>query len=325
MSPQKTPQSLYRFPESGFISNLPARWVPYAELARIDKPVACLYLYFPCIFGTLLAALISEPMISPTRLLLVNAILFIGSFWVRCAGCTWNDIVDQDLDRKVIRTQLRPMVRRAMPTSNAVIFTIFQVLTGLGMAWLTLPTRCLYYCVPSIILTGLYPYGKRFTHYPQLILGSVFSWGVIMAFPAFDVDLISSAEAIIAAGYLYFSCIAWTMSYDTIYAAQDVKDDLTAGIKSPVVRHQGYTRVLLAGAVFTQIALLCCTGIAMEASPVYFVSTCFGTALVLGTMVSRVDLNEPNDCIWWFKKGCFYTGAITSSGFIAEYVVRVNQ
>ncbi len=319
------PQAQYRPPESGFISYLPATWVPYAELSRIDKPVACLYLYFPCMFGTLLAASISEPTIRPHRVIRVNLIFLAGSFLVRCAGCTWNDIVDQDLDRHVSRTRLRPLARRALSTSNALVFTIFQVLIGLGLVWMVLPLPCLYYSFPSILLTGLYPYGKRFTHYPQIILGCVFSWGVVMAFPAFDIDLVSLPESMTAAGCLFLSCLAWTMSYDTIYAAQDIKDDVKAGIKSPAVRHQGHTRRLLVGAALIQVALLCCAGITAEATPVYFVSTCFGTALVLGTMVVKVDLDQPKDCIWWFKNGCFFTGCITASGFVGEYLVRIAR
>ena len=314
--------SQYKTPKKGFISYFPATWVPYAELARIDKPVACLYLYFPCIFGTTMAASISEPIISTNRLLIVNLVFLIGSFLVRCAGCTWNDIIDQDFDRKVSRTRLRPMARRAISTSNALIFLIVQVLIGLTLILALLPRLCLYYSIPSILSTGLYPYAKRFTHYPQLVLGCVFSWGVVMAFPAFDFDLWSSTKAMTAAGYLFLSCIAWTMSYDTIYAAQDIKDDVKAGIKSPVVRHQGQTRRLLITAILTQIALLCCTGVAIGATALYFISTCLATTLILGTMVKSVNLNDPKDCIWWFKKGCFYTGVTISSGFIGEYILR---
>ena len=317
------PQLKYKAPQTGFISHLPASWIPYAELARIDKPVACLYLYFPCIFGTTLAASISNPMIPPTRLLVANLIFLVGSFLVRCAGCTWNDIVDQEFDRKVSRTQLRPLARRAITTFNALFFTVAQVLIGLALVVLLLPLQCLYYSVPSILLTGLYPYGKRFTHYPQIILGCVFSWGVFMAFPAFDLDLLSSSEAMNASGCLFLSCIAWTMVYDTIYAAQDIKDDTKAGIMSPVVRHQDHTRKLLMGAAMIQTALLCCTGIVMEASSVYFVCTCFGTSLMLGAMIRRVRLSNPKDCLWWFKNGCFYTGTIVASGFVGEYMARI--
>ena len=276
-------------------------------------------------FGTLLAASISKPMIEPARLLIVNLIFLLGSFMVRCAGCTWNDIVDQDVDRKVSRTRLRPLARKAVTTSKAAAFTFIQTSIGLVLVWMLLPTLCLYYSIPSIFLTGLYPYGKRFTHYPQIILGSVFSWGVVMAFPAFNMDLTSSLQSLTAAGCLYLSCIAWTMSYDTIYAAQDIKDDVKAGIRSPVVRHQGYTRRLLIGAASIQITLLFCAGIAIEATTVYFASTCFGTALVLGTIVGRVDLSQPEDCIWWFKNGCLFTGCIIGIGFIGEYAIRINS
>ncbi len=313
----------YRAPKTGFLSYLPASFVPYAEISRIDKPIACLYLYFPCIFGTTLAASMSEPMTTPSHLLRVNFIFLLGSFLVRCAGCSWNDIIDQDFDRQVVRTRLRPMARKAIPTFNALVFTFTQVLIGLGIVILLLPIQCLYWSVPSILLTALYPYGKRFTYYPQFILGLVFSWGVIMAFPAFDDD--PSPRAVVAIGCLFLSCTAWTMVYDTIYAAQDIKDDVKAGIMSPIVRHQRYTRRLLMAAALVQIALLCCTGVAMEASLGFFVCTCLGATLMLGAMVRTVNLDDPKDCIWWFKKGCFYTGAVISSGFILEYVVRANM
>ena len=308
--------------KAGFTSHLPAGWVPYAELTRIDKPVACLYLYFPCIFGTTLAASISKPLISPTRFIIVNFIFLLGSLMVRCAGCTWNDIVDQDLDRKVSRTQRRPMARRAISTSSAFIFTVFQIMLGLGVLKLLLPRQCLYYSVPSILLTGLYPYGKRFTNYPQLILGCVFSWGVIMAFPAFDLDFPSSLDGRAAVTCLYLSCIAWTMVYDTIYAAQDMKDDLKVGIGSPVVRHREHTRRLIIAAALGQIVLLCFTGIAMNATWTYFGSTCLGTTLILGTMIRSVNLHDPKDCMSWFKNGCFITGATIASGFVIQYAVR---
>ena len=102
-----------------------------------------------------------------------------------------------------------------------------------------------------------------------------------MAFPAFDLDLHASAEVMTATACLFLSCCAWTMVYDTIYAAQDVKDDSRVGIRSSVVRHQNDTRKLLMGAASTQIALLCCTGVAVEANALYFISTCLGTTLIL--------------------------------------------
>ncbi|MCJ1433767.1 Para-hydroxybenzoate--polyprenyltransferase, mitochondrial precursor (PHB:polyprenyltransferase) [Xylographa pallens] len=323
-TPLETPLPSYEPPQNGILSRLPHVCIPYAELMRIDKPVAFLYLYFPCIFGTLLAAILSDPVIPLPRLLQINLILVLGCFLVRCAGCTWNDIVDQDIDRQVSRTRNRPLARQAISTPAALTFTLVQVLLGLGLVWLLLPLPCLYYSVPSMILTGLYPFAKRFTYYPQLVLGCVFSWGVILAFPAFDIDLYSNPQAMKAALSLYFSCIAWTMSYDTIYAAQDIKDDLRAAVKSPVVRHRGHTRRLLFGAILTQLALLPYTGVVMEATGIYFLGTCVGAGVILGREVSSVDLADPKDCLWWFNNGCLYTGVVISSGFGGEYLARIG-
>ncbi len=177
---------------------------------------------------------------------------------------------------------------------------------------------------PSVLLTGLYPFGKRFAHYPQIILGSVFSWGVIMAFPALEVDLWARSEKIMAAASLYMSCIAWTMSYDTIYAAQDIKDDLKVGVKSPVVRHQSQTRMLLFGAVLTQILLLICIGVVSHASGIYFLCTCVCASIVLRRETMSVDLTDPENCLWWFKKGCLYTGLVISGGFYWEYTMKID-
>ena len=300
-------------------SDTSPNWTPYAELARINKPAACLYLYLPCFFGTTLAASVSEKSISATQLIRVNLIFALGSFIVRCAGCTWNDIVDQGVDRNVSRTKLRPLARGAISIFNAVIFCIFQVLIGLWLVNLLLPRQCLYYSAPSIFLTWLYPYGKRFTNYPQFILGCVFAWGVIMAFPALGTDLFASTKSVISASCLYGSCIAWTMSYDTIYAAQDVKDDLKLGIGSPVVRHRENTRILLSAAASTQVMLLCGTGMAMEAGLIFFIGSCVGTAVALTTMINKVDLSDPKDCTWWFRKGSLLTGAAIGSGFLIEF------
>ena len=314
----------YQPPRSGFMSYLPSKWVPYAELMRVDKPVGALYLYFPCIFGTLLAGSLNPSTVPPIRLLTVNLIFLLGCFLVRCVGCTWNDIVDQDADRKVSRTRLRPMARGAVPTFHAVIFAVAQVLLGLILLWVLLPRRCLYYSCPSMLGTAIYPFGKRFTHYPQLILGCVFSWGVVMAFPALDLAVVlSTRQTSAAAACLFVSCVAWTLVYDTIYAAQDFRDDIKAGIKSPVVRHQGSTCWLLLGAVLAQVLLLCGTGTAMAATSSYFLCTCVGTALIQGTMVSKVDLGDPKDCIWWFRNGCFMAGATIFGGFFVEYVSRI--
>ena len=112
------------------------------------------------------------------------------------------------------------------------------------------------------------------------------------------------------------------MLYDTIYAAQDVEDDAKLGVGSPVVKHRGGTRTLLKVLALAQIALLVCAGVAFEASALYFVCTCLGTSLVLAKTVNLVDLEDPKDCTWWFKKGPLYAAVCIGGGFLAEYVLR---
>ncbi|KAL8708832.1 MAG: hypothetical protein Q9225_007539 [Loekoesia sp. 1 TL-2023] len=323
----KIQASTYKAPQTGLLCHFPPSWVPYAQLIRIDKPLAILYLYFPCLFGTCMAASISDPIVPPQRLMSTNLVFILGCFLVRSAGCAWNDIIDQDIDRKVSRTRNRPLARRAISTAAALTFTVVQVVIGLGLIVLLLPFPCLYYSVPSTFLTALYPFAKRFTYYPQLILGCVFSWGVIIAFPALQIDLVASSDpkALRAALLLYLSCIAWTMSYDTIYSAQDIKDDLNAAVKSPVVKHRDNTRLVLWTATGTQIILLIATGFTIDATGVPFQGMCLCTAVLLGREITSVDLGDPKDCLWWFRNGCIYTGLVIGSGFVAEYIVRLKS
>ena len=321
---QQKPNEERQEQQSRILSYLPTPCVPYAELVRLDKPLACLYLYFPCAFGTLLVASMATRQILPLHLARTNLMFFVGCFLVRCAGCSWNDIVDQDLDRLTTRTRHRPLARRALSTSSALIFALIQVILGYMLVYALMPRSCLYFSIPSAILTALYPFGKRFTHYPQLILGCVGSWGVIMAFPALGLDLLSEPEFWLPASALYLSCIAWTVFYDTIYAAQDLKDDLKTGIKSPVVQYREQTRHFIVAAAALQVILLISTGIAMGANTSYFLLTCGLTTICLGAIVTRVDLSDPQSCIGWFKKGSVYTGATILSGFCVLYAQRVT-
>lgn len=141
---------------------------------------------------------------------------------------------------------------------------------------------------------------------------------VIIAFPALGTDLFASTESIVSTSCLYGSCIAWTLGYDTIYAAQDVKDDLKAGIGSPVVRHRGNTRALLWAFALTQTILLCGTGVAMKAGLGFYIGSCMGAAVTLMTAIVKVDLSDPKDCSWWFRRGSLWTGAAVERGLIGE-------
>ncbi|KAI1118116.1 4-hydroxybenzoate polyprenyl transferase family protein [Nemania sp. NC0429] len=313
----------YSPPTAGILSLLPSQWVPYAELMRLDKPAGTIYLYFPCLFSTLLAAPLATPMATPLSVLGTAALFFSGALIMRGAGCSINDLWDRNLDPLVTRTRLRPIARGALTPFRAVAWTGVQLLAGLGIL-LQFPAACAYYAIPSLALVVTYPLAKRITYYPQFVLGLTFSWGAMMGFPALGVDLLAADAGALraAAALLYASNIAWTVLYDMIYAHMDIRDDAKAGIKSIALKHDAQTKQVLTGLAALQIGLLAGAGFATGAGPAFFVGSCGGAALTLGYMIRKVDLKNVKDCWWWFVNGCWFTGGVISLGLGADYLIQ---
>lgn len=312
----------YKAPQTGFISYLPQSWIPYAELMRLDKPAGTYYLFFPCVFSTLLAA--SYAASAPFSVLTTTFCFFSGALIMRGAGCTINDLWDRNLDPHVTRTRLRPIARGAVTPFRALVFTAFELLAGLGVL-LQFPTSCLYYGIPSLILVATYPLAKRVTHYPQFVLGLTFSWGGIMGFPALGVNPLQETAALQASAALYASCVSWTVLYDMIYAHMDIKDDAKVGIKSIALRHEKETKTVLSGLAVVQIVLLAAAGAAVGVGPIFFVGSCGSAAATLGLMIWKVRLKDVSSCWWWFKNGALFTGGGIASGILAEYLLNPNS
>jgi len=322
--PETQPPTPYKPPSTGLLSVLPSSWVPYAELIRLDKPTGTYYLFFPCLFSTLLAAPLAVPIASPLSIAGTSLLFFSGALIMRGAGCTINDLWDRNLDPHVTRTRLRPIARGAITPFKALAFNGVQLFAGLGIL-LQFPFQCFFYATPSLLLVASYPLAKRITHYPQFVLGLTFSWGAFMGFPALGVDLLQNNAALTAAAFLYTSNIAWTVLYDMIYAHMDIKDDARAGIKSIALRHDKQTKQILSGLAVTQIGLLAAAGVAAGAGPVFFVGGCGGAALTLAVMIKKVNLKSVKDCWWWFVNGCWITGGVISAGLGAEYLIQYSQ
>ncbi|KAK1754342.1 UbiA prenyltransferase family-domain-containing protein [Echria macrotheca] len=319
----QTPE-VYTPPKTGLLSHLPASWVPYAELIRLDKPAGTYYLYFPCLFSTLMAAPLATPMATPTTVIGTSLLFFAGAVIMRGAGCAINDLWDRNLDPHVTRTKFRPIARRAITPFQGLVFTGTQLLAGLAVL-LQFPLECFWYATPSLLFVAAYPLAKRVTYYPQAMLGLTFSWGAIMGFPALGVDLLANGAALTAAGLLYASNVAWTILYDMIYAHMDIKDDAKAGIKSIALKHDAETKQVLTGLAAVQIALLAGAGIASGAGPAFFIGSCGGAMVTLGVMIKKVNLKSVKNCWWWFINGCWFTGGAISLGLAADYVVRYVQ
>jgi 4-hydroxybenzoate polyprenyltransferase len=199
------------------------RWSrPYLRLARLDRPIGSWLLLLPCWWSAALAAFVARDI---SHLPLDIALFFLGAFAMRGAGCTWNDITDRDLDAKVERTRSRPIPAGQVSVAQAMVFLVAQALVGLAVL-LQFNRFAVATGVASLVIVAIYPFMKRITWWPQIVLGLAFSWGALMGFAATFARIDATAVA------LYGGSIAWVIGYDTIYAHQDAEDDALIGIKS---------------------------------------------------------------------------------------------
>src|SRR3954471_13077167 len=195
---------------------------PYLRLARADRPIGAWLLLLPCWWSAGLAAVAAgHPYPNPWYVFL----FFIGAFLMRGAGCTWNDIVDRNLDAQVARTRSRPIPSGQVSVRAAAMFLMLQALIGLGVL-VQFNRFAILIGIASLAVVAVYPLAKRVTWWPQIVLGLAFSWGALMGWAAIFARL--DAPALL----LYAGSIAWVIGYDTIYAHQDREDDALIGVKS---------------------------------------------------------------------------------------------
>lgn len=194
----------------------------YLDLIRFYKPIGFLLLMWPCWFSLSLLKL-------EINLLLSWLIIFLmGSFFMRSAGCIINDIVDKEIDKNVYRTALRPLASGNISLTEASILLFILLFLSL-LILLQFKFFTMIIGLLSIPFVILYPFAKRFTHFPQIILGLIFSWGILIV--AYEFNQKINLNHIV----LYVACVFWTIGYDTIYAYQDKVDDIKNSIKSTAV------------------------------------------------------------------------------------------
>jgi 4-hydroxybenzoate polyprenyltransferase len=283
---------------AGRVADATGNWVdghapavarPYLRLARLARPIGSWLLLIPCWWSLGLAAMHADEL---PRLWHV-VLFFIGAFAMRGAGCTWNDLVDRELDAKVERTRSRPIPSGQVTARNAAIFMVAQGLVGLFV--LLQFNRFTVLCgFASLGVAAIYPFMKRVTYWPQIVLGLAFSWGALMGWPATFGRL--DAPAIV----LYAGAILWVIAYDTIYAHQDREDDLMIGIKSTALLFQDRTRPMLAIFYAGAVLLIGAAGL-MAGGGAIFGLGLIAFAVHLGWQVMRIDIDDPAHCLMLFK------------------------
>jgi 4-hydroxybenzoate polyprenyltransferase len=203
-----------------WIAQAPLGLQPYLRLARLDRPIGSWLLFWPCVWGILLA-----PSALGSRQLVLCCLLGLGSVVMRAAGCIWNDILDRDLDAQVERTRARPIPAGEVSVQRAIVFMLALCAIGL-IVLLALPRFAQLVAIAAIPLVAVYPLMKRITWWPQAWLGLTFNWGALVGYAAMASDLAWPALLLYAGG------VFWTLGYDTIYALQDIDDDALVGVKS---------------------------------------------------------------------------------------------
>ncbi len=219
-----------------WVAHAPAFARPYLQLSRYDRPVGFWLLALPCLIGLALARA-STSFVAGDWLL--AGLFIVGAIAMRGAGCTYNDILDRDIDAKVARTALRPLPSGAVSLKKAWAWLLIQCGVGLGVL-LCLPDFAKLIALGAIPMVALYPLMKRITWWPQVWLGLTFNWGVLVAAASVHGALTIADFA------LYAGLVLWTLGYDTIYAIQDLEDDALVGVKSTARRFGSAVRPAVA-------------------------------------------------------------------------------
>jgi 4-hydroxybenzoate polyprenyltransferase len=281
---------------------------PYGRLARWDRPIGFWLLFWPCAWGIGLAAVANPEFGFGWWAALL---MFIGAVLMRGAGCTFNDIVDRDIDMQVARTRSRPIPSGQVTAREAFYFLIAQALLASAILF-QFNRFTVYACIASLVLVAIYPFMKRITWWPQLFLGLAFSWGALAGWSS-QTGGLGWAPLL-----LYAGTILWVIGYDTIYALQDVEDDALVGVKSTArlfgANVRPITAVLYAGAF-----LLWNVAVILAGGGVLFALFSLIPAALLAWQLWTLDAEEPGNPLLRFKSN-HHVGVALTLALLAEWV-----
>jgi 4-hydroxybenzoate polyprenyltransferase len=275
------------------VEHAPLRLRPWARLARLDRPIGTWLLFWPCIFGLVLGAAADERRFLEWHDLYYALLFAIGALVMRGAGCTFNDIVDRDIDAKVARTRGRPIPSGAISTWQAVLFLIAQCLVGLGIL-IQFNLFAVALGAASLLLVAAYPFMKRITWWPQAWLGLTFNWGALLGFAA------QTGRLDLGDGVLYAGLIFWTLGYDTIYAHQDKADDELIGVKSTARLLGKNSRIWILRFYAIAFTLILAAGFIEHTGwPFAFAMLAAGAHLLW--QVKNLDVDNADNCLRLFR------------------------
>lgn len=285
----------------------------FAQLARWDRPIGWQLLMWPCFWSAALAADVAQDqgLFSLQLFLFHLALFFIGAVAMRGAGCTYNDLVDHDIDMAVARTRSRPLPSGRVSRFQAKAFIAAQALVGL-LVLLQFNRFTILLGVLSLAVVAIYPFAKRFTDWPQFFLGLAFSWGALMGWAGTFGALAWPAL------WLYLAAIAWTIGYDTIYAHQDKEDDELIGVRSTARLFGERTKIWLVGLYGLSLVFLVLALVSAGAGPLAYLGMLVAGAMFAWQIFS-LDIDNGDQCLKLFRSNN-RVGAMLFLGLILPLV-----
>jgi 4-hydroxybenzoate polyprenyltransferase len=274
---------------------LPRSAWPYAQLARWDRPIGWQLLLWPCLWSLALASDAAPPEIDFSFGDIVRYVIlfFIGAVAMRGSGCTYNDLVDHDIDMGVARTRSRPLPSGRVSRFEAKVFLVVQALVGF-LVLIQFNGFSIALGIASLGVVALYPFAKRFTDWPQFFLGLAFSWGALMGWAAVFGSLSWAAV------WLYVAAVAWTIGYDTIYAYQDIEDDELMGVRSTARLFGENAKPWLVALYGVTLVFLLFAFLAADAG--FFAHLgLIVAAVMLAWQILILDIRNPEQCLKLFK------------------------
>ncbi|MDJ1635702.1 4-hydroxybenzoate octaprenyltransferase [Rhizobium rhizogenes] len=283
---------------------LPITWRPFARLARLDRPVGIWLTLFPC-----WAALVQASHGFPDLRQL--AIFSLGALLMRSAGSTVNDIADRKFDGHVERTRFRPLASGQTGVPQALAFLAIQLaLAASLLSFLTPYTRLVAICVLPLVF--VYPLCKRFTHWPQAVLGAAFNWGMLMAWAEV------TGHIPLGAVLMWAGAIAWQIGYDTVYAYVDVRDDSRLGLKSTAILFGRNGKIWIGVFYASTVGAWSLGGWLLGMSLPYAIGMLV-IAAHLAWQTWRIDLSRPEVNFRLFLANILTGGLLASAAFIGTW------
>ncbi|MCP4288183.1 MAG: 4-hydroxybenzoate octaprenyltransferase [Gammaproteobacteria bacterium] len=285
--------------------SLRERLFGYAILIRLNRPIGILLLLWPSLWALWMAGA-GQPRWD------VVLIFVLGVALMRSAGCAINDYADRDIDGKVARTRHRPLaVGLISPKEALAVFAVLSLI-AFGLV-LLLDWKTTAMSLVAVILAALYPFMKRYTHLPQLVLGMAFGWAVPMAFVALT-------NGVSDAGWLlYIAAIVWALIYDTEYAMVDREDDIKIGVKSTAILFGKHDRSVIGLLQLTMLVLLVMVGSKLELGIYYHLGVVAGGGMFLRQQI-MIRRREPKRCFEAFLNNNVF-GMIIFIGLVLDYLM----